>query len=196
MPDDKPVELTPQQPIPAPESSPTDFNIGEEYGTAKKNLPPAKIIGICVAVVAVIIAVAAILQRPKSSATGSIDGINAVEVTGQNSVMVAVNVSFKNNGDKPFWIHSMKADLATPAQNYSDEAAPASDAERYFQAFPSLKEHSLTLFKLDDEIKPGAAAEGTLVVSFPVTMDGFNGRKSLTVTIWPDRQPLPLVLTK
>jgi hypothetical protein len=35
-----------------------------------------------------------------------------------------------------------------------------------------------------------------VVVSFPVTQDGFDKRKSLSVVIQPYDQPLPLVLTK
>lgn len=199
MPDDKPnlpPELMPQISAPVPEPSQNDFNIGEEYGTAKKNLPPAKIIGICLAVVVVVGALYAFLQRPKASAAGSVDAINAIEIPGQNSVMVAVNVSFRNNGDKPFWIHSMKAEMATPSQTYSDDAAPASDFDRYFQGFPALKQGTITPLKLEDKIGPGADDKGTIIVSFPVTMDAFNSRKSLTVTIWPYDQGVPLVMTK
>ena len=43
----------------------SDFDIGEEFGTAKKNLPPIKILGICAAVVIVVVVVASFLQRPK-----------------------------------------------------------------------------------------------------------------------------------
>jgi hypothetical protein len=72
----------------------TQFHIGEEFGTAKKNLPPVKIVVIGVAVVAVVAIVAALLQRPHSATTGSIDDVVSVEVPDQNMVMVAINVSF------------------------------------------------------------------------------------------------------
>jgi hypothetical protein len=71
----------------------SDFRIGEEFGTAKKNLPPVKILGICAAVVIVVVVVASLLQRPKPSASGAIDEVTAVEIPKQNSVMVAINVS-------------------------------------------------------------------------------------------------------
>jgi hypothetical protein len=199
MPNDKPnlpPELIPQEPAPAPEASPSDFNIGEEYGTARKNLPPAKIIGICLGIVVVVVAIFAFLQRPKPSAAGSIDAINAIEIPGQNSVMVTVNVSFRNNGEKPFWIHTMKAELGTPSQTYSDDASPASDFDRYFEGFPALKQGTITPLKLEDKIEPGVEDKGTIIVSFPVTMDAFNTRKSLTVTIWPYDQGVPLIMTK
>src|ERR1017187_9178533 len=82
---------------PAPESlspnSQTPFNIGEEYGTAEKSLPPIKIILSALAVVAVIAAIFVLTQRPHSSATGSLGELTSAEVPGQNTVMVALNVS-------------------------------------------------------------------------------------------------------
>jgi len=173
-----------------------DFHIGEEFGTAKKNLPPVKILGICAAVVIVIVVVASLLQRPKPSASGAIDEVTAVDIPNQNSVMVAINISLKNTSEKPLWIQSMKAEIATADKTYSDDAAAAVDLDRYYQALPALKEHAEAPLTLEEKIDAGAQAQGTMIVSFPVTLDAFNSRKSLTVTIWPDRQPLPLIFTK
>src|SRR5689334_15770353 len=91
-----------------PAQAGTSFDISEEFGTAKKNLPPLKILLIAVAVVAVVAAIASFLQRPHSSTHGSIDDIVSVEVPDQNQIMVAINVSFQNNGAKPYWIHTIK----------------------------------------------------------------------------------------
>jgi hypothetical protein len=198
MPEDKPYlppELLPQKPATQPQP-PSDFHFEEEFGTAKKNFPPWKIVAICLGVVVVVVAIVTLMQRPKPSATGSIDDVTAVDIPGQNSVLVAITLSFKNNGEKGFWIHSMKADLSAQNQDFHDEAAAASDFDRYSQAFPTLKEHAQKPFKIGDEIAPGTKGSGTFVVSFPVKLDDFNNRKSLTVTIWPDDQPLPLVLKK
>jgi hypothetical protein len=184
------------QPIPVNTEPPTAFEIGEEFGTAKKNLPPAGIVAICLGVLVVIIAVVGFTQRPHASATGSIDDVTAVEIPGQNSVLVAINISFHNNSEKPFWVHSMKADLSAQTGEYSDEAASSVDFDRYFQAFPPLKAHALTPLKMEDKIQPGAQMKGTMIVSFPVTPDVFNNRKSLKVTIWPYDQAVPMVLTK
>lgn len=195
-----PPELLPTKPAVTPEPPPgpgSGFYIGEEYGTAKKNLPPWKIVSICLAVVVVVVAIIALVQKPKPTATGSITDIAGLELPGQDSVLAVISFSFKNNGDKSFWIHSMKAELATQDnKTYSDDAAPASDFDRYLQAAPTLKAHTLKAFKIDDEVAPGAEASGSMIVSFPVKQDDFDHRKSMTVTIWPDRQPLPLVLTK
>jgi hypothetical protein len=194
MPDDV---SSPPPPIPSASPAPgTRFNIGEEFGTAKKNLPPVKIVLIGVAVIAVVALIASLTQRPHSATTGSIDDVVSVEIPDQNSIMVAINVSFQNNGAKPYWIHTIKADLDTSSGSFSDNAASASDFDRYFQAFPTLKQHALAPLEREARINPGGHAAGTVIVVFHVTPDAFANRKSLKVTIQPYDQPVPLVLTK
>lgn len=197
-----PEEMPPPQPAPpgasaSPSPQPgTPFHIGEEFGNAKKNLPPAKIVLMGVAVIAVITIVVSMVQRPHSSTTGSIDDVVSVEVPDQNMVMLAVNVSLQNNGVKPYWIHTIKADLDTGSASFSDDAASPADFDRYFQAFPALKQHALAPLEREAKINPGGQIQGTIVVAFPVTPQAFASRKSLKVTIQPYDQPVPLVLTK
>jgi hypothetical protein len=119
-----------------------------------------------------------------------------VEIPDQNSIMVAINVSFQNNGTKPYWIHTIKADLDTTSGSFSDDAASPADFGRYFEAFPSLKQHALDPLQREARINPGGQIKGTVIVAFPVTPDAFAQRKSLRVTIQPYDQPVPLVLTK
>jgi hypothetical protein len=189
-------------PLPAPPSASapsepgTPFHIGEEFGTAKKNLPPAKIVVIGVAAIAVIALIASLAQRPHSATTGSIDDVVSVEIPDQNSIMVAINVSFQNNGTKPYWIHTIKADLDTNSGIFSDDAASPADFDRYFQAFPTLKQRALAPLQREARINPGGRTTGTIIVAFPVTPDAFANRKSLKVTIQPYDQPVPLVLTR
>jgi hypothetical protein len=174
----------------------SDFNISEEFGTAKKNLPPVKILAIAVGAVAVVAIVMAFLQRSTSMASGAISDVVAVEVPNQNLVMVAINLSMVNHGEKPYWIHTMKATLETADGKFSDQPASAADFDRYFQAFPDLKQHALAALKTETKIEVGGQASGTILVTFPVTQQAFANRKSLTVTIQPYDQPVPLVLTK
>lgn len=186
-----PNAISPETPQPK-----TNFNIGEEFGTAKKNLPPVKILLIGVALILVAWGIAALLQRPKTSAAGSIDQVVSVEVPNQNLVLVAINVTVQNHGEKPFWVHTIKADVDTSGGSFSSDATSAADFERYYQAFPALKEYALAALQPDAKISPGGQLAGTVVVGFPVTADAFAGRKSLKVTIQPYDQPVPLVLTK
>jgi hypothetical protein len=147
-------------------------------------------------VIAVIAIVASLVQRPHSATTGSIDDVVSVEVPDQNMVMVAINVSFQNNGLKPYWIHTIKADLDTTSGSFTDDAASPADFERYFQAFPTLKQHALAPLEREAKINPAGRAAGTIIVAFHVTPEAFTNRKSLKVTIQPYDQPVPLVLTR
>ena len=198
MPDHMPSSppAAPGAPDSASPGSGTSFHIGEEFGTAKKNLPPAKIVLIGVGVIALVALIASLAQRPHSATTGSIDDVVSVEIPDQNMVMVAINVSFQNNGTKPYWIHTIKADLDTTSGSFSDDAASPADFERYFQAFPTLKQHALAPLEREARINPGGRTAGTIIVAFPVTPEAFANRKALKVTIQPYDQPIPLVLTK
>ncbi len=189
---------SPTPPPPASESGPaeqTDFNIGEEYGTARKSLPPAGIVAICLAVVVAIAAAYALTHRAHPLSSGSIGDIVSVTVPGQDMVMVAVNVSVQNNSEKPSWIHTIQASLDTGNSKLTDDAAPAVDAQRYFEAFPDLKAHALDILTAETRMNPGEKISGTVVVSFPVKADVFAARKSLTVTVAPYDE-LPVVMTK
>ena len=189
-----PASPAPREPSPAPEP-PIPFDIGEEFATAKRNLPPAKVVGIVLAVIAAIVAIFAFVQRAKPQGGGSIDNISAVEIPSQNAVLVAVNVTIHNAGEKPLWIHTIKATLKTDNGEFSDDAASAVDFERYFQAFPALKQHAIGFLIPEARLDPKSRTSGTIVVSFPVKEEVFAGRKSLTVTVTPYDE-LPVVIKK
>jgi hypothetical protein len=187
------IQQTEAQPTAPNEQS--KFDIGEEYGTARKNLPPAGILAICIAVVLVIVAVYSLTHRAHALSTGSIDDVTAVDVAGQNMVMVAINVTVQNNADKPSWIHTIGATLDTGKGKFDDDASPAVDAQRYFQAFPALKQHAVAFLMPEARLDPKNKTSGMIVVSFPVTQDVFNARKSLTVTVTPYDE-MPVVMKK
>jgi hypothetical protein len=188
--------MPPTPPAAATPGALSSFRIGEEFGTAKKNLPPVKIIAIGLGIIVVVWAIAAFLQRPRPSATGAINEVVSVEIPNQHAVMVAINVVFQNNGAKPFWIQTIKADLQTADNDYSSDAASAVDLDRYYQAFPPLKQYAGTPLQREGKVDVGSQAKGTIVVSFPVTPEAFATRKQLRVTIQPYDQAVPLVLTK
>lgn len=182
----------PQENQPNPQS---DFNIGEEYGTARKNLPPAGILAICIAVVLVIVATYSLTHRAHALSSGTMDDVTVVAVPGQDMVMVAINVTVQNNAEKPSWIHTIRATLDTGKEKHDDDASPAVDAQRYFQAFPALKQHAIAFLMPEARLDAQSKTSGTIVVSFPVNEDVFNARKSLTVTVAPYEE-LPVVITK
>jgi hypothetical protein len=200
MPEDRPSSPPVEPGTPFPQPTPTEprqqFHIGEEFGTAKKNLPPVTIVLIGVAAVVIVALIIAFIQRPHSLATGTIDDVVSVEVPDQNMVMVGIHVSIHNTGEKPYWIRTIEAGLDTDSGNYTDQSAPAVDYDRYFQAFPALKVNAPPPLKRESMIGPNGDMKGMVIVSFPVTPDVFAKRKALRVTIQPYDQPKPLVITK
>ncbi|MFY9562404.1 MAG: hypothetical protein WAQ52_19395 [Terriglobales bacterium] len=195
---DKPVTPPAAPPSPGtPPTSQTDFQIGEEFGTARRSLPPAGIVLVSIAAVAIMLGVVAYFNRQKPQAAGSIDFITAAEVPQQNMTMVAVTLTLHNRGEKPLWIHTLTARLTSAdGKTFDDEAASAVDFDRYFQAFPVLKQSSAPPLSPEAKLMPGTEQKGSIIVSFPVTKEAFDQRKSVTVTIQPYDQPLAIVLTK
>ena len=203
-PSPQPASSSPAPAVPADEAAPTagsspssDFHIGEEFGTARRNLPPAGIVVICIAAVVVILGIAAYLQRPKPQGVGSIDFISAVEVPDQNLTMAAVTITLHNSGNKPLWIRTLKANLTgADGKTMDDDAASGVELDRYGQAFPVLKENAQAPLLPETKIMPRTEQKGTIIVSFPVTKQAFDQRKLLQVNIDFYDQPVPIVLTR
>jgi hypothetical protein len=189
-----PTVTPPVQP-PVPPAQPSDFDISEEYGTARKNLPPVGILLICVAVVAVIVAAYVLTHRAHTVNAGSIDDVVAVEMPGQEMVMAAVNVSIHNNEEKPIWIKAIQVTADAGGSKQTDDAAPAVDAQRYLQAIPELKQHALNFLTAETQVNAMSKISGTIIVTFPVKADAFAARKSLSVSVTPYDE-LPIVMTK
>lgn len=189
------IDLMPEE-TPSPAPAPIPFNIGEEFSAPSKKLPPARIVAACIVIIGVVVGIWAFIQRPHSFASGSIDTINSVDVPGQNATLLALNITIQNNGTVPYVIREIEAAVDTTTGHFSDQAASAVDFARYYQAFPDLKKAPLDPLMREARIPPGGTLRGTIMVLFPVTADAFAARKSLSVTIIPYDQPVPLVLTK
>jgi hypothetical protein len=195
MPD--PIPAPPPKP-PTPPSVPAapTIRIGEEFGTAKKNLPPVKIVLIAVAAVLVVVLIASFLKRAKPQASGSLDNVAAVEIPGQGSTMVALTFTLNNTSDKILYVHNIQGSFQTSKEDTSADAVSAVDFDRYFQAFPSLKVGAQPALPPETKIQPGETVTRTVIVAFPVTLAGFNERQSVSVIVWPYDQTVPVKLTK
>jgi hypothetical protein len=199
-----PAPVEPPKPQPSETTRPPALDLGpgvginvtEDMATPERKLPPAKVVLITLACLAAALAIWALVGRAKPQGAGSVDNIAAIEVPNQNSMLVAVTVTLHNSGQKPLWIHNLQGKLKTPSSEYSDDAASAVDFDRYFQAFPALKQNALPALMPETKILPGNEARGTIIVSFPVTQAEFDKRQSLSVIIQPYDQPLPVTLTK
>jgi hypothetical protein len=198
MPDQTPAPPPQTPPPPAPPAQPPGptINIGEEYGTAKKNLPPAKIVLIAVGGVLVVVLIASFLKRAKPQASGALDNVVAVEVPGQTNTMVALTFTLHNTSDKALYVRMLEGRVTTASGENTAEAVSAVDFDRYFQAFPALKNGAQPPLSPEVRMEVGDTVSRTIIVAFPMTLDAFNQRKSVSVVIWPYNYTVPVVMTK
>jgi hypothetical protein len=192
MPDPTPA---PSATPPSPQPGPT-INIAAEFGTAKRNLPPVKILLIALAGVLAVAAIFSLLQRPKPQASGTIVNQAAAQIPSQNSILVALTFTLRNPGEKTLWVKSIEGKLVAPDGEQTGEALSAIDFDRYYQGFPELKRNAQPALAPEDKLQPGQEITRTVIVSFPVLLEAYNHRKSISVIIQPYDQPLPITLTE
>ncbi len=167
--------------------------ITEEFDSAKHTLPSIIPLAIALVVVVTFLVGIAYIFRARPVAEGKIDNVFLSRSPEQPTAMLAIQVSLKALGPKPLCIKSIKADLKTTDNSYSDDAAAASDFDRYLQAYPDLRDHVMKPLTVETKIAPGTEQRGTVMVAFPVDRSQFEMRKTLTVTIEPyDESPIVL----
>ncbi|MGZ4816253.1 MAG: hypothetical protein ACXVZV_12640 [Terriglobales bacterium] len=173
---------------------PAHVPMSEEFDRAKWTLPPIGIVLIGLAIVAVVGALLVYTNRAKPVVAGGINSVASVQLP-DNTVMTAVQLNISNATPKQWFIQNIKATVKTEQGEWSDDAATATDSQRYFQAFPALGNAGTQVLKFDQKLAPGQQESGTVVFTFPITMDQFDKRKSLTITIQPFDN-LPVAFTK
>jgi hypothetical protein len=159
--------------------------ITEEFDTAERTLPAFAPVAIALVVVAIAVGVIAFVFRAKPVAQGGIDAVYVSQPANMTNSMVLLQVTLRNVVDKTLYIKTITANLKTDQGDLSDDAAAPSDYDRYFMAYPGLKEHSTEPLRVEMKIAPGAEQKGAVLVSFPVTKQQFDARKDLNVTIEP-----------
>ena len=172
------------------------IHIADEFGTAKRNLPPVKVLLLATAAVLIIAGIAAFFQRAKPQGAGSLDDVTAVAIPGQNAALVALTFTLRNSGQKSLWVHGIQGKVLTSTGERTSDAVSAVDFDRYYQAFPALKENAQPALAPEDKLQPGQALKRTVIVSFPVALIDFKERRSVSVVIQPYDQPVPIVLSK
>ena len=185
----------PAHPAPSVQTGPT-IHIADEFGTAKRNLPPVRILVLATAAILILVGIYSFLQRAKPQGAGSLDNVTAVDLPGQNSVLVALTFTLRNSGQKPLWVHNVEGKLVTSGGESSGDAVSAVDFDRYYQAFPALKANTQPALAPEDKLQPGQETQRTVMVSFAVPLDAFNQRRSVSVVIHPYDQPVPITLSK
>jgi len=46
------------------------------------------------------------------------------------------------------------------------------------------------------KIQPGETVTRTIIVNYPIKLDAFNRRQTISVIIWPYDQQIPILMTK
>jgi hypothetical protein len=172
------------------------ISIGDEFGTAKRNLPPAKMVLLAIGAVLVVVAIASVIKRPKPQGSGSLDNVVPVEIQGQSSTMVALTFTLRNTSEKIFYVHEIQAKMKTADAESTSEAVSAVDFPRYFQAFPALKNGAQPPLVPEAKLQPGEEVRRTVIVAFPVDLQGFYRRQSVSVVIQPYDQQVPVTLVR
>jgi hypothetical protein len=163
--------------------------MSEEFDRAKWTLPPMGVVGIALGIVAIALLISAFVFRAKPVAGGGIGEITAVQLQ-DNTILAAIQLNLSNVTEKSWYIKEISATVKTDQGENTDTAATATDSQRYFQAFPDLGKGALPILKFDQKLSPGQQVAGTIVVSFPITKEQFDARKSLSVKVLPfDNQP-------
>jgi hypothetical protein len=198
VPPPPPVSVPPTSPQAAAPSVPAGptIRIGEEFGTAKKNLPPVTIVLLAAAALLVVVVIVSFLNRAKPQASGTLDGVVAVEIPGQGSTMAALTFTIHNTSPKTLFVHSLQGSIKTGSGESSAEAVSAVDFDRYFQAFPALKVGAQPALPPETKIQPGETVTRTIIVAFPVTLAVFNQRSSTSVMVLPYGETVAVTMTR
>jgi len=170
------------------------INIGEEFGTAKRALPPALTVVLAIAAVAIAGGVFALLQQTKPRATGSIQSVATAQAESDQLTLAAINIHLQNTSSKRLWIKSVHAELQTAGGEQVADPIAAADFPRFFAAFPALKENIQSALVPEDTLQPGESVTRTVLVGFHTTQQDFAQRKSLSVVILPYDEHVPIVV--
>ena len=184
---------SPPPPKPKPEAPDAGhIPMTEEMDSAKWSLPPVAPLLIALGIVAVVVALYAwhgvkFVARPNAkllSVTVAEQKHESAIADPESRVLVAVQVSVNNPTDRAVHIQGASAEVKTDApEPLKDDAAAASDFNRYVSAFPELKQVAATPLRMETKVLPGETANGTVMFGFPLGKEAFDKKKSMKVWI-------------
>jgi hypothetical protein len=156
--------------------------MSEEMDGAKWTLPPIIPLLVAAVVVGILVAVVALSNRTKPSASLAITKV--VSASQEANTMVAIQIKLDNQVEGPLWIKQIQAEVETPdGKKYTDNAAPGVDGPRYMEAFPPLAEAKADWLKEDLKIPTKTSFNGVAIFSYPVAKAAFDKRKQVTLRI-------------
>lgn len=184
-----------------PKPEPEEVDAGhvpltEEFDSAKHTMPDKAPVVIGLVLIIVVVAAIAFLFRSKPVASGSIDDAFAVQQRNQTSVLSTITFTIKNITEKPIHLRGITATLHSDQGEWSDDSAAAVDFERYFQAYPDLRQHTMEPMARETKIDPGQQRQGSIIVAYPITQEQFDKKKAIELTIsLYDQKPIVIKKT-
>jgi hypothetical protein len=133
--------------------------------------------------------------HPMHVETSGIDASGAaVPKEAFDQVYVFTQVRLHNQSQGPMFLQNMLTNATLPDGIHSSYAAPASEYDRVFLAYPGIPVAHNKALPLDTTIEPGETVEGSLVSAFKLTKEQWDAHKDLNFTFAFRYQP-NLVLT-
>jgi hypothetical protein len=133
--------------------------------------------------------------RPMRTTTPAFDANGApIPPQANEHVLVFTRVRLHNRGKNPLFLAHVMANATLADGVHSSYAAPASEYNRVFQAYPELDQWHAPALDTEATIPPGQSVEGTFVTSFSMSKAQWDARKSLDFTFGFQYQP-PLTLS-
>lgn len=189
----------------------------EELDSARWSLPPVVPVVVAAAVLAIVLGIYLASSRKPPTSTGGVvrlvalpmhieskgsiapgqEGTIDQNVEKSDSVLVNIALDVKNAIGKPMYIKGLQAKLVTDKGEFIDDAAPASDDERIFQAYQQLSIPDLKPFQVESSIAANVDQKGIAIFSFPVSREDWDKRKSLQAIVnFYDHSPLVIDATQ
>ena len=153
---------------PAPTQSEPTIHIADEFGTAKRNLPPAKPLLITMAVVLVVVAIVAFSSAQNRKAQDRSITWSQSIFLGRTRFWWRSHLPSATQAKNLYGLMTLKVSWSPRVATLSGDAVSAVDFDRYYQAFPALKQNALTALSPEDKLQPGEEVKRTMMVSFPV----------------------------
>ncbi len=178
---------------PNPETT-DDAALGEELTKGSTHLVWATVIAAIL--VSVAIAIYVIAGQKPAAATGTIDQVwihpqhsetsgfdaNGVPMAKEvyDQIYVFAHVQLHNQSKQPIFLHRITTNTELADGIHSSYAAPSSDYDRVFQAYPGMQIPHGPALSPDTTITPGQTVDGTFVCAFRLTKEQWDAHKDLS----------------
>jgi hypothetical protein len=131
------------------------------------------------------------IHRDITSKT-TVEGIGGQAET-YDEIIVLADVSIKDVGKIPLFLHDMSATALLPDETDTSTAASGTDFNNIFTAYPDLKQYEKAPLRRDLTLQPGQQTEGMMVFNYQLNKTQWDSRSGMDINISFLHHP-PMVL--